>query len=138
MIDAQKEAEIRRLFFAEHWRIGTIVSELGVHPDVVHRAINAERFMSALKTSAPSPLDGFRDFVRVTLDQHPKLRATRLFEMLKTRGYGGGVHAVRRYVAKIRPVPKREVFFRLETLAGEQGQVDWAHFGKGIRCMSPV
>ena len=130
MIDAQKEAEIRRLFFAEHWRIGTIVTELAVHRDVVERAINAERFMTALKVAGPSPLDAFRAFIQTTLEQYPRLRSTRLFEMLKARGYAGGVHAVRRYVRKIRPQPKREVFFRLETLAGEQAQVDWAHFGK--------
>ncbi|MEY2936165.1 MAG: integrase [Pseudomonadota bacterium] len=29
------EAEVRRLFFAEHWKRGTIATQLGVHPDVV-------------------------------------------------------------------------------------------------------
>ncbi len=27
--------EIRRLFFAEHWKMGTIAAELGVHRDTV-------------------------------------------------------------------------------------------------------
>jgi hypothetical protein len=35
----QIEAEIRRLFFAEHWKRGTIAAQLGVHPDVVVRVI---------------------------------------------------------------------------------------------------
>ena len=26
-----QEAEVRRLFFAEHWRVGTIVAQLGLH-----------------------------------------------------------------------------------------------------------
>jgi DNA-binding transcriptional regulator LsrR (DeoR family) len=33
------EAEIRRLYFAEHWRRGTIATQLGLHDDVVKRVI---------------------------------------------------------------------------------------------------
>ena len=33
------EAEIRRLFFAEHWKIGTIAAQLEVHHDVVRRVL---------------------------------------------------------------------------------------------------
>jgi transposase len=131
MIDAQKEAEIRRLFFAEHWKVGTIVTELGLHPDTVKRAINAEKLVATLRVGGgPSPLDAFKGFIGATLEQYPRLRSTRLFEMLNARGYAGSVHAVRRHVRKHRPMPKREAFFRLETLPGEQAQVDWAHFGK--------
>jgi transposase len=132
MIDALKDIEIRRLYFAEHWKVGTIAAELSLHPDAVKRAINAERMTAALRIGggSPSPLDPFKDFISTTLEQYPRLRSTRLFEMLKARGYAGGVHTVRRYVRKQRPRPKREAFFRVETLPGEQGQVDWAHFGK--------
>ncbi len=37
MIDAELRAEIRRLFHAEHWRIGTIARQLGLHRDTVRR-----------------------------------------------------------------------------------------------------
>lgn len=130
MIDPQKEAEIRRLFFAEHWKVGTIVAELSIHRDVVLRAIGAERMVRAKNAAEALALDPFKDFIAQTLEQHPRLRATRLMEMIKARGYQGGVHTLRRYVRTTRPKPKREVFFRLETVPGEQGQVDWAHFGK--------
>ena len=36
---------------------------------------------------------------------------------------------LRRFIARIRPTP-REAFLRLTTFPGEQGQVDWAHFGE--------
>ena len=39
MIDERTRAEIRRLHYAEHWTIGTIASELGVHHDTVRRAL---------------------------------------------------------------------------------------------------
>ena len=31
MIDDKTRAEVRRLFFAEHWRVGTISAQLGLH-----------------------------------------------------------------------------------------------------------
>ena len=39
MISDEQRAKIRRLFFAEHWKVGTIAAELGVHHDTVHHAI---------------------------------------------------------------------------------------------------
>ena len=33
MITAETVAHIRRLFYAEHWKIGTIAQELGLHRD---------------------------------------------------------------------------------------------------------
>ena len=39
MIPDDQRARIRRLFFAEHWKIGTIAAELGVHHDTVELAI---------------------------------------------------------------------------------------------------
>ena len=42
MITLAQHAEIRRLFFAEHWRLGTIVAQLGVHLDTVRAAVNCE------------------------------------------------------------------------------------------------
>jgi hypothetical protein len=38
-VDRSTEIEIRRLFFAEHWKRGTIAAQLGVHSDVVDRVI---------------------------------------------------------------------------------------------------
>jgi hypothetical protein len=49
--------------------------------------------------------------------------------MIRQRGYAGSEVVVRRYVHGIRPLP-REAFFKLETMPGEQAQVDWASFGK--------
>lgn len=46
MIGDEQRARIRRLFYAEHWKVGTIADELGVHHDTVRRALEAERFHS--------------------------------------------------------------------------------------------
>jgi transposase len=130
MIDAALYARIRRLFFAEHWKIGTIVSELGVHHETVERAIEADRFARTQRQFRPSLLDPYKAFIGEVLEKHPKLRSTRLFEMLRTRGYPGGYVPVARYVRTVRPAARAEAFLKLSTLAGEQAQVDWGHFGK--------
>lgn len=69
-----------------------------------------------------------RNAIRETLDQHPRLRATRIYQMARERDYAGGVVQLRRVVARLRP-KKREPSLRLTTFPGEQAQVDWAHFG---------
>src|SRR5437867_8827645 len=45
MISPEQRAEIRRLYYAEHWRVGTIATTLGVHHDTVRHAIEADRFI---------------------------------------------------------------------------------------------
>ena len=131
MIDPAVAARIRRLYYAEHWPLGTIAAELGVHPDTVARAVGRERLgrPSTLSAVRPSILDPYKPFLVDTLAQHPRLRATRLHAMLQGRGYAGGALTVRRYVRTIRPRPPAEAYLRLRTLPGEQGQVDWGHFG---------
>lgn len=130
MISPELRAKIRRLFFAEHWRIGTIATELGVHHDTIRGAISAERFRRALPRVKASPLDPYKAFIIETIEKYPRLRATRLHQMVKARGFTGSVRQVRRYVRKVRPARRHEAFLRLQTLPGEQAQVDWGHFGK--------
>ncbi len=128
MIRPETRAEIRRYFYAEHWKIGTIARELGVHPDAVRHAIESERFHRG-PALRPSLTDPYLEFVRQTLDQHPRLRATRLYQMIRERGYTGSIVQLRRVVARLRP-PVREAFLRLQTFPADQAQVDWAHFGQ--------
>lgn len=131
MIDRKLYARIRRLFYAEHWKVGTIATELGVHHSAVERAIEAHRFgHGGARPVRPSIVDPYKEFVRQVLDKHPRLRSTRLYEMLRARGYAGSAVQLRRYVATVRPRAKAEAFLRLQTMPGEQAQVDWGHFGK--------
>ena len=39
MIPPEQHAEIRRLYFGEHWKVGTMAAALGVHHDTVRAAI---------------------------------------------------------------------------------------------------
>jgi transposase len=127
MISPETRVQIRRYFYAEHWKIGTIAQALNVHPDTVRRAIEVERFQHA-EPLRPSIVDPYLPFVRETLAQHPRLRATRLYQMIRDRGYTGSVEQLRRTVARLRPQP-HEAFLRLQVFPAEQAQVDWACFG---------
>jgi transposase len=49
--------------------------------------------------------------------------------MVHERGYRGSPEHFRHVIAGMRPRPAAEAFLRLRTLAGEQAQVDWGHFG---------
>ena len=89
MITPAQRAEIRRLSFGEHWKIGTIAAALGVHHETVRAALQHETGGLRRGVSRPSALDPFLPFIRDTLTQYPRLRATRLHEMLRQRGYPG-------------------------------------------------
>ncbi len=39
MLSKELVAEVRRLYYAEHWKVGTITSELGLHHTTVRRAL---------------------------------------------------------------------------------------------------
>jgi transposase len=127
VIDKERRAHIRHLFYAEHWKIGTIARELGLHPETVSAAVETDRFNGA-KTPR-NAADPYADFIREILTKHPYLRATRIYQMIRDRGFNGSVVQLRRFIARMRPTP-REAFLRLTTFPAEQGQVDWAHFGE--------
>ena len=141
MITPEQHAEIRRLYFGEHWKVGTIAAALDVHHDTVRAAIAHDTRTVRRGTCRASALDAYLPMMHNTLAQYPRLRATRLFEMVRARGYTGSVVQLRRIVRTIRPVAPPTVYRRLVTLPGEEGQIDWGAFGsirigRGVRPLS--
>jgi transposase len=130
MIGRDREAAILRLYHAEKWRVGTIAAQLGLHHSTVRRVL-AQAGLDAGRVSVrPSRVDPYVPFLLETLQQYPRLCASRLFEMVRARGYPGKPDHFRTIVARYRPRPPAEAYLRVRTLPGEQGQVDWGHFGK--------
>ena len=123
------EAEIVRLHYGEHWRVGTIAAQMDAHPDQVRRVLGLGEARASSKVRTQL-IDPYRAFVDDTLGRYPTLRATRLYDMLRARGYPGSVRTVREHVAQVRPRPRRAAYLVTETLPGEQAQVDWAFVGK--------
>ena len=129
MIAPDVIVKIRQLYFAEHWKIGTIASQLGLHHDTVRAAIGADSFNRARREQSSQLTAPYLEFIRLTLKEYPRLRATRIFQMIRARGYEGSVSQLRRVVAGLRP-SAQEAFLQLRTFPGEQAQADWAHFGE--------
>lgn len=126
MIDPETVNRIRQLHYAEHWPVGTIARDLGLHRDTVTRALcDAPR---AKPGPRPSRFDQYLEYAREVLTKHPRLTSTRLGAMLRERGLVMSARQVRERVADLRP-PRREAFLRRRTFAGEEAQVDWASFG---------
>jgi len=129
-IPKELEAKILRYFHAEQWKVGTIARQLGVHHGTVDRVLSQAGLPKAERAHRPSQLDPFLAFVRETLERYPRLTASRLYAMVRERGYSGGPDHFRHLMQHYRPRPQAEAYLRLRTLPGEQGQVDWGHFGK--------
>ena len=123
------EAQILRYYHAERWRIGTIANQLHIHRDSVARVLTQAGLPALGPIRRPSALNPYLPFILETLEQFPRLRASRLYGMVKTRGYPGRPDHFRHLIARHRPRAKAEAFLRLRTLPGEQMQIDWGHFG---------
>ena len=130
MIPSELETQILRHHHADKWPIGTISRQLGVHHTVVRRVLTQAGVESARRHVRPSKVDPFVPFIIETLERWPTLQASRIYEMVKDRGYTGQPDHFRSIISRYRPRRPSEAYARLRTLPGEQAQVDWAHFGK--------
>ena len=128
-ISKETEAKILRYHFVEQWRVGTIVTQLGIHHSVVDRVLSQAGLPKVERSPRPSIIDPYLPFIVETLREFPTLTATRLYEMAKQRGFTGGPSQFRQRISQLRPRKQPEAYLRLKTLPGEQAQVDWGHFG---------
>ena len=129
-ISKEQEAQVLRFYHVEKWRVGTIARQLGLHHGTVDRILSQAGLPKVERPRRAALIDPFLPFVVETLKQYPRLTASRLYGMVRERGYTGGPDHFRHLMAHYRPRPIPEAYHRLRTLPGEQGQVDWAHFGK--------
>lgn len=130
MIARALQGEILRLHHSEGWPVGTIARQLRVHHSTVRRVLAQAGVELIARNERASMVEPYRAFITETLTAYPSLRASRLYSMVRSRGYPGRPDHFRALVARLRPRPAGEAYLRLRTLPGEQGQVDWAHFGK--------
>ncbi len=129
-LSREREIDILRYYFAEKWRVGTIARQLSLHHSSVERVIAQAGIPKPERTAQSSIIDPYLPFIVETLRQFPKLTAARLYQMVVERGYPGAPSHFRQHIAQLRPKPLPEAFLRLNTLPGEQAQVDWGHFGE--------
>jgi transposase len=122
-------AQILRYHHAEHWPVGTISTQLGVHRETVMRVLSQADAAPIVPAQRPSGVTPYLPFVEQTFKQFPNLTASRLHTMVVERGYQGGPDHFRHIIARHRPRSPAQAYLRLRTLPGEQAQCDWGHFG---------
>jgi transposase len=129
-VSAEEMATILRLHHAEQWPVGTIATQIERHHDTVERVLAQSGLPVTKQSPRPRLVDPYLPFIHETLAKYPRLRASRLWSMVKQRGYTGSKSAFRAIVGRLRPRRHAEAYLRRTVLAGQEGQVDWAHFGK--------
>jgi transposase len=129
-VTEEESAQILRLHHAEEWPVGTIATELGRHHDTIERVLAQSGLPVTKQSPRPRLVDAYLPFIAATLAKHPRLRASRLWAMVRQRGYAGSRSGFRAVISRLRPRRPTEAFLRRSVLAGQEAQVDWAHFGK--------
>jgi hypothetical protein len=117
-IPPELEAQILRYFHVEKWPVGTIAQQLKVHHATVDRVLSQAGLPKAERSHRRSLIDAYVPFLLNTLEQFPTLTASRLYQMVRERGYAGGPDHFRHLVAHYRPRPQPEAYLRLRTLPG--------------------
>jgi len=128
MIDDEQRNKIKQLYYAEHFKIYAICKALRVHHTTVKKIINPNFDNIKRRPLHVSSLDDYQAIIAEKLDLYPKIRATRLIQILADRGYKGSISSLRTYLRRERPKHDK-VYMRMVVHPGEQGQVDWAHCG---------
>ena len=121
---------ILRLHHVEGWSVGTIATQLSRHHDTVERVLVQEGLPVDKQVARSRKVDPFVPFIEETLAKYPRLRASRLWTMVKARGYTGSKSGFRAIIGRMRPRRPTEAYLRRAVLPGQEAQVDWAHFGK--------
>lgn len=114
---------------AEGLNKSQIARRLGIDRGTVAKYLAMDRIPERIRRKPVwLKIDNFVDHIKARLDKYPELTAERLYREIAELGYTGSRRTVRRYVARMRPQQER-VYKPVETLPGEQAQVDWGHEG---------
>ena len=104
------EASILRYYRAEKWKVGTIARQLHIHHNVVSRVLAQAGLPRLGVPPRPSKIDPYLPFIRQTLESFPTLTASRLYAMVRERGYVGRPDHFRHLIARHRPRRKAEAY----------------------------
>lgn len=81
------------------------------------------------KTNDIDILNDFKDYLKLRLNKY-NLTGQKLYEEIEKQGYKGSYQTVVNFVSGIKKIYRTDAVMRFETLPGQQGQVDWGHFGE--------
>lgn len=128
-MNAETWAEIRRMKGIEKLSTSEIARRMRMDRKTVRAALRSTGVPARKVPERESKLDAYKGHIRKRLEEFPRITSVRLLRELEGLGFTGGISQLKAFVATVR-VKAPEAFFRLETLPGEQGQVDWANCGQ--------
>ena len=116
---------------ADHQK-GLSFSELGRKYNIDRRtakkyAESESKPVYSLTDSKPSKLDPYKGQIMYWLEEAP-YSAQRIWEKVVEQGFEGSYTVVKQYVRGKKEQLNEQATVRFETIPGQQGQVDWAHF----------
>src|ERR1700694_4130449 len=99
------EAQILRYYHVEKWRVGTIARQLHVHHGTVARVLAQAGLPRIGPPARRSQVEPYLPFIHQTLEKFPTLTASRLYAMVRERGYRGSGDHSRHLIACYRTAP---------------------------------
>ena len=123
--------------FSRGWAVRRIARELGTSRNRVKRILMRHHTQrEAGQAPLPTPhkraskLDAYHDDIKELLAAftNPPPTTQRIFELIREKGYTGGITTVKDYVATLRPRKKGEPIVTVETAPGQRAQHDWSEY----------
>jgi hypothetical protein len=128
MLTSEQINDLHRLYWAEHWPIRKIERHLNMGWQTIKKYLDAPA-QGVTKRQRSGKLDPFKATIAGWLEKDPQVTAALIQQRLIPLGYSGGHSLVRAHVRNVRPqLSTKRAFVRMEPLAGERFEVDWAHF----------
>lgn len=131
MIDQSRINQVKHLYEVEKLTMRQIAMQIRMCTKTVSSIITGKPRPKRQKK--PSLISPFLRLIAEWYEKYPRLRATQVYERLKTYGYQGGYGLVIEHTGKLRK-KTREVYHELDFLPGEAAQIDWMEatlsFGK--------
>ena len=114
-------SQVRHLYEVEHLSIRQIAKKLRMARKTVSRVIRNERVIRSYPDSILRPYERLID---QWYQEYPFLKASQVYERLKSYGFKGSYTTVSVWTRKYRQ-KKRQAYHELTFLPGEEAQVDW-------------
>jgi transposase len=102
----------------------------GLSRNTVARVVQDPAPKPYTRQLGPSQLDPYKPYLEERFRTYG-LSAVRLLEEIRPRGYTGGLHTLRRFLAPLRAARRatQRATVRFETPPGQQAQADWGYCG---------
>jgi len=120
-MDSMTIQQVRQLYEVERLSLRQIVQKLQISRKTVSRIIQDPPLKKPARKLLCQPYDRL---IREWYQEYPFIKATQVYERLKSYGFPGGYGTVKRYTRPLRQ-KKPNAFHELTFLPGEEAQIDW-------------